>query len=115
MWVKHVPLPEEQRRGLLFEFCVTYLPLEEDDVEEYCRHIDAADPTGGLRMKVNVLIRQAEERGARGLLVYLLEERFGRLSPALRERVDGLTPDRVRELANLVASGVPLADLGLAE
>jgi hypothetical protein len=115
VWVKHVPLPEEQRRDLLFEVCFTYTPLEEGDVEEYFRHIDAADPTAGLRMKVNVLIRQAEERGARGLLVFLLEERFGRLSTALRERIDGLTQDRIRELAKLVASGVPFADLGLAE
>lgn len=58
---------------------------------------------------------QGEVKGQRKILALLLEQRFGPLSPQVRERLESLSAERLDEVARAVLGAKSLEELGLAD
>jgi len=62
-------------------------------------------------------VREAKglEQGKRKILALQLEQRFGRLSPQVRERLESLSAEQLDELARALLGAKSLEELGLAD
>jgi hypothetical protein len=58
---------------------------------------------------------QGKVAGQRELALQLLEDRFGPLSPAVRQRVEALSPEELRQLTRDLLKAQSLKDLRLEE
>ncbi|HEV7672435.1 MAG TPA: DUF4351 domain-containing protein [Thermoanaerobaculia bacterium] len=101
----------EAQRFLLTNCVETYLQLAGRDVEEYAAlrpaqanpEIEAMELTWADRMAAQYEqqgVRKGREQGVRETLLRLLGKRFGKISPAIRRRVDAI--DSLEDLSGLV-------------
>ena len=68
----------------------------------------------GLKKARNEGRKEGEIKGARELLLRLLDRRFGPLSPAVRQQVGSITSSRrLAELAEQVLVSQSIEDMGL--
>lgn len=106
----------EERRGLLANFVDAYLPLTPDEEKEY-KILDAGKPqeervmwmTWSERLQV-----EGERRALKGVLLRLLEKRFGPVpKKALRKVESYKSISRLNELVDRVLTASSLEELGL--
>jgi len=98
-----------------------YLPLDDAQQEEFERLV-ASESNSGVQAMRATWFEQGEakgeakglERGQRQLLAVQLEERFGPLSPQVRDRLESLPLGRLEELARALLRAKSLEELGLA-
>jgi hypothetical protein len=69
----------------------------------------------GLQQGLQQGQQQGQEQGQRTMLQKLLEARFGRLSPDARQRLEGLSPERLEVLALALLEARSLRELGLED
>jgi len=104
----------EWRRWLLREFIEAYSPLDEFQQHEY-ESLLATEPYEGVRQMVATSYEKGIEQGQRRALQMLLEDRFGALTPNVRERLQAIPSDRVMELIRTVGKAQSLQELGFGE
>ena len=112
-----VACPEnEYRRYLLCECVDAYLPLEGPQLQEY-EHLLLTEPYREvLPMATTWYERGMEkgiEKGQRRLLLVQLEDRFGPLSEAVRQRVSDWPVDKLDDLSRALLRAQSLQELGL--
>ena len=122
-WRRLVQCPENVYRRYLLCNCVeAYLLLDEAQRHDFeILLLTESDP--GVRTMVTTLLDRARQEGQReGLLqgqqqlvLMLLEERFGLLSPQVYELVQALTAERLTELGRALLRAQSLRELGLEE
>jgi len=115
--IKDAPVTDQQRFSLA-ECVQAYLPLEEAQRREFERLL-ASEPYQGVQAMRATWFEEGEAKGRelerRQILQELLEERFGPLDPAVRERLQSLPSERLTQLLRAVVKAKSLEDLGLGE
>jgi hypothetical protein len=110
-----VQCPEnEYRRHLLCECVDAYVPLNEEERQEYQTQL-LSDPDPGVRTMATTLFERGRQEGKREFLLLLLEERFGPLSARVREHLESLPVERLPDLGRGIINGQTLRELGLEE
>lgn len=130
-----VHCPENSYRKTLLCECVTaYLPTDEEQWRQF-EDMVRNHPDEGVRAMELGLLDQVEQRGLlrgiekgklvgklegklegqRDLLRDQLEIRFGRLSPAVLERLNAWPDDRLTELGRALLSAASLEEMGLGQ
>lgn len=103
----------EARRFLLAECFENYFPLPDADRPEFERLAAERFPEG------KVMLNSIEERGRikerRALVTKLLERKFGALPAPVVEKLNGLSPERLEEIALELVGASSLAELGLTD
>jgi hypothetical protein len=110
----------EYRRFLLAECALANSGLDEEQQRHFDRLL-ASEPYREARvMTTSYLetyfergIQQGLQQGQRQALQIQLEEKWGPLSPALRQQLEGLPSERIQELLRRVLSASSLQELGL--
>lgn len=105
--IKDAPLTE-QKRFLLAECVQAYLPLDEERQREF-EALTATEKYQGVQLMNTTMY----EKGILRVLLELLEEKFGPLSEAVREKVQQLPPERLIPLSKAVLHAHSLQELGL--
>jgi hypothetical protein len=109
--LKDAPLTDQQR-FLLAECVQAYLPLDEEQRREYDRLIATEEYQGAQAMNMTMY-----EKGQRAMLMKILvgqlEDKFGKLSAAVREKLDQMPEDRLLQLTKAVLRAQSLQELGL--
>jgi hypothetical protein len=113
--VAGAPLSEQQR-FLLHECVESYLPLEAGQRQELERQLHM-ETYAEVQTMNQTTYEKGIEKGRReerlGLLVSLLETRFGPLSAATREHLEQASMEELRRLALQFATAASLDELGL--
>src|SRR5437588_5478212 len=107
------PLPD-QKRFLLSECVQAYLPLDEEQQQEYQRLV-AGESYGEVRAMNVTWYEKGVEKGRREMLRELLEDCFGPLPAPALERLQQASPERLAELRKKLRQAQSLRDLGLAD
>jgi len=119
--LKDAPVTDQQR-FYLAEYVQAYLPLDEDHQSDI-EHLLSSDSYRGVQAMRATWFEQGEavreakglEQGKRKILALQLEQRFGRLSPQVRERLESLSAEQLDELARALLGAKSLEELGLAD
>jgi hypothetical protein len=119
--IQQAPLTD-QKRFLLGECVQAYLPLDDEQQQEFQR-LMATEPYQGVQAMnttwyekgIEQGIERGIEQGRRQLLQEQLDERFGPLSPAVQERLRQLPAERLTALAKALLRAQSLRDLGLED
>jgi hypothetical protein len=109
---------DDYRRHLLLDCLETYTKLDEDQARELGELLRTEQYQGARAMAVTTFERGVQEgllRGQRAMVRKQLEVRFGPLGPAVRERLEGLDPEKLEELAVALMKGQSLKELGLED
>jgi hypothetical protein len=112
-------LPEE-RRGVLADFVDAYLPLTPEEEEEYkiagggkSKETRAMFMTWSERLRAEGA-REGERRALKGVLLRLLEKRFGPVPNKALQKVESYkSVSRLNELVEQVLTVSSLKELGL--
>jgi hypothetical protein len=117
--LKDAPLTDQQR-FLLAECVQTYLSLDEEQQREYDRLVATEKYQGVQAMNTTWYekglekgVEQGREQERRAVFLELLEERFGPLPAATREKVQGMPLERLTPLTRAVLRAQSLQELGL--
>jgi hypothetical protein len=130
-WRRLLQCPESAyRRYLLCECVDAYMPLNEEQRQFYKQKI-LTDPDPGVRVMGTTLFEQFKQEGraegivagraegrAEGLrdaLLVQLGVKFGPLTPEVRQRVEALPVDKVREALVAMVKAQSLREVGLGE
>jgi hypothetical protein len=114
-----VSSPEtDQRRYLLCECVQAYAPLEDRQWQQLERLL-VSEPYRRLQPMATTYLEKREalahERGQRQMIQTMLEERFGPLNVAVRERLQAWPADQLTNLARAFVKAQSLKELGLEE
>ncbi|HTU22940.1 MAG TPA: DUF4351 domain-containing protein [Gemmataceae bacterium] len=107
-----------QQRYLLGECVQAYLPLDDEQKQEFHELLAGESYRGVQAMNTTWFEQGLEkgiEKGYRQLLQEQLAEQFGSLSPAVLERVQQLPAERLSALARALLRAQSLRELGLEE
>lgn len=96
------------QRYLLAECIQAYLSLEEPQLRDY-EHLLRSEPYQEARTLNQTMI----ERGRIEMLSWMLERKFGALTEAQRDRLNAMTTEQLRTLAEALLTAKTLAELGL--
>ncbi len=102
------------RTFLLGDLVQTYLPLEGNQQEEFAEYLTREEYMG-VREYGTTWYEEGQIQGQRKLLTRMLENRFGPLSEAARDRLEALPPDRLESLGVELLSADSLKELGLED
>jgi hypothetical protein len=114
------------RKTLLCECVGAYLPLDDEQRQQF-EEMVRGHPDSGVQAMEMSLLDHVEQRGLergklegklegqRELVRKLLETRFGPLAPSVLARLQALSSDRLADLACAVLSADSLDELGLGE
>ena len=102
----------DHRRFLLTECVQAYLPLEGPQRDEY-EHLLVTKPYEGVMKTEMTTFERGVVQGQRRLFERLLEQRFGKLTPRIRERLDALSAEVLEEKGLALMDAKSLRDLGL--
>ncbi len=105
----------EYRKFLLSECVQAYLPLDEPRERQEFEQLLKASEYREVQVMATTWYEQGRQKGQLEVLVIQLEERFGPLSAAVRERLENLPQDRLRELIRKIVTAKSLRELGLEE
>jgi hypothetical protein len=112
----------DQQRFLLGECVQAYLPMDEEQKQEYERLLSQDSYAGVQAMNKTVYeegIEKGIEKGRQqervALALALLENRFGRVSISTVEQVEKLSMEDLRQLILRVGTVSTLAELGFSE
>jgi hypothetical protein len=124
-WRRLVQCPESPyRRYLLCECVDTYLPTDEEQRREFDARL-LSEPDPGVRSMTMTLFERLRKEGVekgreeglkeaqRETLLLQLEARFGPLAAEIRQQVESLPADRLKELLVAIVKAQSLADMGL--
>jgi hypothetical protein len=123
--IQGAPLTDQQRY-LLGECVQAYLPLDEEQQQQFER-LGATEPYRGVQVMKQTIastwyekgVEQGLEKGRdqerRTVLREQLEERFGPLSAAVQERLQQMPADRLTPLVRAVLRAQSLKELGLED
>lgn len=110
----------EQRRFLLAECVQTYLNLPTASAQQEFERLLKQETFNEVKTMAVTWFDQGMEKGMEkgiamgiALLAVQLEERFGALDPAVRDRLDLWPKDRLNELARQIVHAQSLEELGL--
>ncbi len=107
----------EQQRFLLGECVQAYLPLDEQQQRQFDALLQS-ESYAGVRAMNQTMYERGIEKGRREgqveLIFSLLEDRFGPISQAARDRLEELSPDKLRSLGLQIGIANSLAELGLS-
>lgn len=105
-----------ERKALLADFVDAYLPLTPDQEKEY-KMTEAGKPQEGNAVWMTWserLLAEGERRALKGVLVRLLEKRFGPVPQKALKKVESLkSVPRLNELVERVVTASSLEELGL--
>ncbi|HKI32631.1 MAG TPA: DUF4351 domain-containing protein [Gemmataceae bacterium] len=108
----------DKRRSLLQECLEAYSNLDPAQRERYHALLDTA-PYQEVKANMITTFEKGIEQGKiaerRETALLQLEERFGTLSPPVRQRVEALSPDELRQLTRDLLKAQSLKDLRLEE
>jgi hypothetical protein len=108
----------EQQRYLLGECVQAYVPLDDEQLQEFQKLV-AGESYRGVQAMNTTWFEQGLEKGIEKgycqLLQEQMEERFGSLSPAVLERLQQLPTERLSELGRALLRAQSLRELGLEE
>ena len=104
----------DQRRFLLTECIQAYLPLEGPQRDEY-EHLLLSKPYEGVMKTEMTTFERGVVQGQRRLFERLLEQRFGKLTPRIRELLDALSAEVLEEKGLALKDAKSLRDLGLED
>jgi hypothetical protein len=113
--IKDAPLTD-QKRFLLAECVQAYLPLGEGQQREFDKMMATEKYQGVRQMNATWFdkgLRQGREQERRAVLLEQLEDKFGPLTGAVREKVQQLPLERLTELTKAVLRAQSLQELGL--
>jgi hypothetical protein len=99
----------DYRKYLVAECIEAYLGLDEAGWEQYQQLLITNPRYEGVR----AMGQTTYERGQRHLLEKQLEQRFGPLTPATRQRLEALSADELEALAVAILTAQSLRELGL--
>lgn len=106
-----------ERKALLADFVDAYLPLTPDEEKEY-KIMEAGKPQEGNAVWMTWserLLAEGERRALKGVLVRLLEKRFGPVPQKALKKVEALkSVPRLNELVEQVVTASTLEELGLS-
>jgi hypothetical protein len=119
--IQEAPLTDQQRY-LLGECVQAYLPLDEEQQQQFERLV-ATEPYRGVQVMKQTIastwyekgLEQGLEKGQRTLLRGLLEARFGPLSAAVLERLQQLPADHLEPLGKALLQAQSLKELRLED
>jgi flagellar biosynthesis/type III secretory pathway protein FliH len=112
------------RRLILLNVLVAYQQLDKEQEREYQQLLltERYKEIGPMQLTVFEQamqeglqrgLQQGEVKGLRQAVQLQLEHRFGSLSPAVVQRLDALSAERLQELLLAILHAPSLADLGL--
>ena len=104
----------DYRRYLLLECLEAYITLDEAQARELGALLRTERYHGARSMAITTF-EKGLQQGQRTTLRKQLEARFGPLSPGARERLDGLSPERLEALTLALLKAQSLEELGLAD
>jgi hypothetical protein len=117
--IQEAPLTAQQR-FLLGECVQAYLPLDPEQQREFERLLAAEAYRGVQAMNTTWYekglekgLEKGREEGRRAVLRDQVEERFGRLSPAVEERLQQLSAEELVRMTKAVLRAQSLRELGL--
>jgi hypothetical protein len=102
------------RRRLLQECLEAYSNLDPAQKERYHALLETA-PYQEVKASMITTFDQGRVTERRETALLLLEEKFGPLTPAVRQRVEALSPDELRQLLRDLLKAVSLKDLRLED
>jgi hypothetical protein len=123
--ITEAPLPD-QKRFLLGECVQAYLPLDEEQQQEFQRLVTGEPYRGvqamnttwfekGLEKGRQEGLEEGKVEGRRQVLREQLEERFGPLSSSVLERLEQASVDHVKALGKMLLQAQSLHELGLED
>jgi hypothetical protein len=104
----------DRRRELLRECLEAYSELDPAQRERFHALLDTA-PYQEVKTSMITTYERGIVQGQRITALLQLEEKFGPLSPAVRQRVEALSPDELRQLTLDFVKAQSLKDLRLEE
>jgi hypothetical protein len=122
-WRRLLQCPENAyRRYLLCECLDAYMPLNEEQRDFYEQKI-LTDPDPGVRVMGTGLFEKFRQEGIaagraegqREMLLAQLEAKFGTLSSNLKQRVETLPADKLKEVSVAIVKAQSLLEIGLGE
>jgi hypothetical protein len=112
----------DQRRFLLTECVQAYLPLEGPQREEYEQLLVSKPYEGVMKTEMTTFEKgealgrqKGMDQGLRRMLQMLLENRFGPLTPVVRQRLDAVPSNKLEELGQALLHGKSLREMGLED
>jgi Domain of unknown function (DUF4351) len=111
--ITDAPLSDQQR-FLLGECVQAYLPLDERQQAEFEKLV-SNESYKGVQSMNTTSYEKGMEKGRREMLCELLEDRFGPLSAHVREKINDLPSDRLKDLTKALLHAASLRDLGLED
>jgi hypothetical protein len=114
--LKRIVLSSEndRRRSLLQECLEAYSKLEPAQKEQYQALLNTP-PYQEVKATMITTFDQGRYAGRLETALLQLEEKFGPLSPTVRQRVEALSPDELRQLTRDLLKAQSLKDLHLEE
>jgi hypothetical protein len=108
----------DRRRKLLQECLQTYSKLDPEQTKRYRALLDT-QPYQEVKANMMTTFQEGKMEGKmeerRETVLLLLEEKFGALSPAVRQRVEALPPDELRQLTRALLKAQSLKELHLED
>jgi hypothetical protein len=104
----------DYRRHLLLDCLEAYATLDEVQAQELAALLRTERYREAQAMPMTSF-EKGLQQGQRTMLQKMLESRFGPLSPDARQRLDGLSPERLEVLALELLKAGSLRELGLAD
>lgn len=111
--ITEAPLTEQQRY-LLGECVQAYLPLDDEQLQEF-QELVTGESYRGVQAMNTTWFEKGLEKGYREVIREQLEERFGPLPSAVLERLQQLPVERLSTLARALLRAQSLRELGLDE
>lgn len=111
--ITEAPLTEQQRY-LLGECVQAYLPLDDEQQQEFQKLV-ASEAYHGVQAMNTTWFEKGIEKGYRQMLQEQLEERFAPLPSAVLERLQQLPAERLPALGRALMRAQSLDELGLDE
>jgi hypothetical protein len=104
----------DRRRDLLQECLEAYSELDPAQPRQFRALLDTA-PYQEVKARMVTTFDQGRVTERRETALMLLEDKFGPLSPTVRQRVEALSPDELRQLTRDLLKAQSLKDLRLEE
>jgi hypothetical protein len=102
----------EQQRFLLGECVQAYLPLDEQQLQQF-ENLLQSESYAGVRAMNQTMYEKGRQEGQRQLICGLIEDRFGPISEATRKSLERLSLEHLRRLGLQIGTAASVAELDL--
>jgi hypothetical protein len=108
---------DRARQTLIHSFMDAYLRLSAEERKVYNRQVQSmSEPERKVVMQIinqweEHALQRGQEQGSRAILVRQLARKFGQLPTPLHEKLDGLSQDKLEQLADAVLDFSTVADV----